>query len=430
MNFLGAHSVQQFVAQDPHLRALSALKYQYRSTWWQALNLTIPGVYILTGGRQVGKSTSCKLLIQHCLEAQHFSSQSIYYLSCDEIFDATTFSQKLRTFLDAQDLKPFLCIIDEVTYVPHWDRVIKALADEGRFTQGICILTGSDTLILKEAAMRFPGRRGIADQTDFHVYPLTFREYVQLIHAVEGEGMKPLSEHFQNYLICGGYLRAINDLAAQGKIQPATFLTYEQWVRGDFLKQNRQEYLLKNVVRALIKNGVSQVSYSTLTDNAGDISKETCIQYCTLLERMDILFDLQAFDHNTRQGFPKKARKFHFVDPFIFETLTRWLHRENILTGEFPVAYRVESCVASHCYRYSLGNAFYFKGQQGEVDVIFLKDQQVFAVEVKWSGQVRPNDSKALTQFKNAKILNRQASPGIFQGVQIQPVWEFLYGLV
>ena len=55
--------------------------------------------------------------------------------------------------------KKFLLIIDEVTFVKDWDRVIKALADEGLFEHGLCILTGSDCLILKEAAQRFPGRR-------------------------------------------------------------------------------------------------------------------------------------------------------------------------------------------------------------------------------------------------------------------------------
>jgi uncharacterized protein len=53
---------------DPHLRALSQLKYQYHFDWWRSLSLDTPGIYILTGGRQIGKSTSCKLLIQYCIE--------------------------------------------------------------------------------------------------------------------------------------------------------------------------------------------------------------------------------------------------------------------------------------------------------------------------------------------------------------------------
>ena len=51
---------------------------------------------------------------------------------------------------------------------------LKALADEGAVQSGLCLLTGSDSAILKEATMRFPGRRGNAAITDFHLYPLTF----------------------------------------------------------------------------------------------------------------------------------------------------------------------------------------------------------------------------------------------------------------
>src|ERR1700719_1108052 len=81
--------IELFDQFDPHLSALSELKYQYSSEWWQALSLTTAGIYILTGGRQVGKSTSCKLLIKHCVEKKIFPSNAIFYLPCDEIYSAS-----------------------------------------------------------------------------------------------------------------------------------------------------------------------------------------------------------------------------------------------------------------------------------------------------------------------------------------------------
>ena len=87
-----------FIQQDPHLLQLSKLKYQHSSNWWGKLSFTTPGIYILTGGRQIGKSTSCKLLIKHCLEKSLFSNNNILYLPCDEIFDAQSLSALLRSF--------------------------------------------------------------------------------------------------------------------------------------------------------------------------------------------------------------------------------------------------------------------------------------------------------------------------------------------
>ena len=64
-------SAAEFDQYDPHLQVLAELKYQYSPEWWVDLDLTMPGVYILTGGRQVGKSTSCKLLIKKYLSEKY-----------------------------------------------------------------------------------------------------------------------------------------------------------------------------------------------------------------------------------------------------------------------------------------------------------------------------------------------------------------------
>lgn len=419
-------NISFFNKNDPHLYALSQLKFQYHFAWWQSLDFNIPGIYILTGGRQIGKSTSCKLLIKYCLEKKIFPPDAIFYLPCDEIFDAKQFSETLRSLLSDVGKQRFLLIIDEVTYVKDWDRVIKALADEGYFKQGLCLLTGSDTLILKEAAMRFPGRRGTAAKTDFHLYPLSFHEYVSLLEPTLQYTTEKLQQLFNGYLLSGGYLRAINDVAEYGKITDATFLTYEQWIRGDFLKRGKNEDTLLALIRTLLQVGVSQISYSTLTQKMGLVSKETCIDYCRLLERMDILFNIQAFDQNKKLGFPRKARKFHFFDPFIYRTCLNWLQREALANNQLHESTLVEACVASHCYR--LAKTFYCKGE-GEIDVIWLPENKVQAIEVKWSEQLRSTDLKMLRQFKNSLILTKKPYSGTLENIATLSVSQFLYNL-
>ncbi len=415
---------KSFSSRDPHLLALSALKYQYSPHWWKTLSVSTPGIYILTGGRQVGKSTSCKLFIQHCIRQMLYPSDNILYLPCDEIFDQKQLSQVIRYFLQNLKTGPFLLIIDEVTYVPMWERVIKSLADEGAFYQGICLLTGSDTLMLKEAAMSFPGRRGQSDVTDFHVYPLNFREYVGLMKNNVSPNEKELNDFFQQYLQCGGYLRAINDVAAHGKILSATFQTYEQWIRGDFLKQGKNEFYLMMLLDALISVGVSQISFSALTQKIGSMSKETCLDYYRLLERMDVVFTMQAYDQNKKQGFPKKARKFHFMDPFIRHAVMQYLSREGRIFPAVEESMLVESVVASHCHR--LQRTYYFKGQ-GEVDIILPKVDGVLAIEIKWANQVRSSDMKTLRQFPNRLLLTKHDGSNEIDGIRAMPIPMFLY---
>jgi len=419
-------NLDNFYQNDPHLSALAQLKYQSSSSWWNELSSDTPGIYILTGGRQVGKSTSCKLLIKEYLQNNILSPKKTLYLPCDEIYSAKDLSQILRFYLDTVENDNFLLIVDEITFVKDWDRVIKALADEGFFKKGICILTGSDSVILKEAAMRFPGRRGLASKVDFHLYPLSFSEYVDLLSPNQTLDSDNLFTYFKQYLLCGGYLRAINDLAEFGEVTKATFLTYEQWIRGDFLKRGKNEDSLLSILATLLTVGVSQVSYSKLTQKVGTISKDTCINYLRLLGRMDVLIELQAFDQNKKQGFPRKDRKFHFFDPFIQRTIYSWLKREGYInTLDFESAL-VEATVASHCSRY--GQTYYFKGQ-GEVDVIWIKDKAYQALEVKWSEQIRPNDLKTLKQFKNSCILGKKSMSGKVDGITSLPVYQYLYDI-
>lgn len=412
-----------FAKEDPHLSWLSRLKYQHSPNWWEGINLDTPGVYILTGGRQIGKSTSCKLWIKHCIKQKKANPKNILYLPCDEIFNAQHLSETLRFFLDKTDKEPFLLIVDEITYVKDWDRVIKALADEGRFRYGIGLLTGSDTIILREAAMRFPGRRGEADKTDFHLYPLTFKEYITLVNGKGELTEKKCDQLFAQYLKCGGYLRAINDIAKSGEIALSTFKTYEQWVCGDFIKAGKSDTTLKEILATLLTVNVSQVSYSNLTNKIGTLSKTTLIDYCNILEHMDILINLQAYDLNKKQGSPKKDRKFHFTDPFIYQTFSHWLRREGYLNTAVAEQHIVEAIIATYYHRQ--GRTFYFKGH-GEIDIISLVNNKEKAVEVKWAGQIRANDLKMIKTFNNSLILTKNVSGVIGHTIQAQTVAKFL----
>ncbi len=59
----------------------------------------------------------------------------------------------------------------------------------------------------------------------------------------------------------------------------------------------------------------------------------------------------------------------------------RWLHREGMLNSLDFTSTMVEAIVASHCYRQA--KTFYFKGPQGEIDVMMLKENKVLPIEVK-----------------------------------------------
>ena len=50
-------------------------------------------------------------------------------------------------------------MLDEVTYIKDWDKGVKFLADAGLLDDVVLLLTGSDSVIIREVRMRLPGRR-------------------------------------------------------------------------------------------------------------------------------------------------------------------------------------------------------------------------------------------------------------------------------
>lgn len=367
--------------------------------------------------------------MKYLLQKEKWPAQKIFYLPCDQLSDNKHPHRILKFFLDSlsNSSQPFLIILDEITFIQNWEKTIKAIADEAWFRQGFCILTGSDTVILKQAITYFPGRRGKAAQTDFHLRPLSFKEYLHLTQPQllkqPNHHIDPLFKSFDNYLKCGGYLRALNDLHSQGAISEATYLTFEQWIRGDILKRNKSEENLLSILKTVVEVGVSQVTYSSLTQNTGVVSKETFIDYCNLLERMDVFFNLQAFDQNTRLGFPKKARKFHFCDPFIRHTIERWLIRERYLASPSPESVFVESCVAAQFYHRA---PIYYLKADGEIDLILVQGKYFVPIEVKWSAQTRPNDLKQLKKYKNSILLSKSPIASSLENIPSIPLPLFL----
>ena len=79
----------------------------------------------------------------------------------------------------------YYIIIDEITYVAEWDKGIKFAADSGALENCVVILTGSELTLMQSARMTFPGRQGDADKVDFHLYSLSFYEFLTLKNSIE-----------------------------------------------------------------------------------------------------------------------------------------------------------------------------------------------------------------------------------------------------
>jgi uncharacterized protein len=432
-------SPERFPREDPNLRRAAKQPFTYASPLINRLNFQQPGVFMLTGGRQVGKTTLLKQWIAKLLTDGSITPDRIVFMAGELIRD----DAELRHDITAELTHPEglqIIIIDEVNYVKDWDKAIKFLADSGALDQTVLILSGSDSAILREAMKRFAGRRGKADQVDFVFHPLSFAETVllkepSLKHVIDAcrkygsnmdtpeysQNLPRLESLFEEYLRHGGYLTAISDWMRRGKIETATFRTYADWLRGDILKHNKQEKYLFEILRGILRTYASQVSWISLSKDLSIEHHKTVSDYATILEDMHAVRIVEALAEHKLDAAPKKAKKLYFQDPFIYHTAEYMLESQR---HDVQPALAETAAVMHYSRMYE--KTFYIKGDKGEVDIAYIQGNRFFPVEVKWSRNVRPEELKQIMCYSNGLILGRFQDTRSMMGIPCIPLVHHL----
>jgi len=414
---------------DPQLRRLKKQIYVHHPDIIQSLPTNTPGIYTLGGGRQIGKTTLLKQWMAWLLN-HNVAPKQIAFFSGELIDDHHALFQLLNQQLKQMHTdKLNYLILDEVTYIRDWDKAIKYAADIGLLEHVILILTGYDLTLMQEARIRFPGRRGESSQVNFHCYPLSFQEVVRLKHPnTSTPSITCLFNELQNYLIHGGYLTAINDYAHHQSILDATLMTYADWIRGDMLKQGKQEHYLKEIIGAILKRNGTQITWNAIAQDLSIDHPKTVADYMALLESMDALFVQAALIEDKLIGAPKKARKLFFTDPFIFHAMNAWFYSENhafstqmkpLLNDPIQVSQLIELCAVTHYRRYY--ETYYIKAT-GEVDIAYIDQNRFWPIEIKWTNQLREKDLKQILKYNNGVILNKNTLSGHYQHIPTIPL--------
>jgi len=171
-------------ASDPHLALLEAQPVRLAADFVDGLDLGRPGIHILRGPRQVGKSTDLKLLVERAL-AGGFRARTIVYLALD-LLEGRHLSEMATTVLRALDLAgrdaPGLLLLDEVTVMSGWQTAIKSLWDQGAIREDVVVCTGSSAIDLQRgAAERLPGRR--RQGVDHLSLPQSFAAFARAVNS-------------------------------------------------------------------------------------------------------------------------------------------------------------------------------------------------------------------------------------------------------
>jgi hypothetical protein len=319
------------IEEDVNIEKIAGVKFQWEPRVLDTFNLEKDVIYTLRGSRQVGKTTSIKLLIKRLLKNN--KKENIFYFTCNNVDTYHDIIDIIRIYRDwlEQGERKFI-FIDEITFVPNWTKAVKHLADIGHLRNCTMVLTGSNAHDLKYEIERMPGRRGEDPDLDKILFPVSFREYVSFIapRIIDSFStidtaqknypfhQKELSKYLENYLLTGGYIQAINSFAANGKVSTDIYLQYLSWTLGDLAKMGKRELFSRQILNQVILCLSSNIGYDTIAKKTSIESHLTVGEYIDLMESNFIIKVLYQIDMNRGIAASRKSKKIYFQDPFLF----------------------------------------------------------------------------------------------------------------
>ncbi len=358
-----------------------------------AVNQVFKAVMV-TGARQVGKSTMLKKLAE---------SEERTYVNLDNSRDRELAKSDPGLFF--QVYKPPI-LIDEAQKAPELFEHIKMICDASDM-MGLFWLTGSESKkLLKEARDSLAGRICI-----LKMYSLSQREKDGKCALGEMEfsydKLSERSKHFPE----NDLLKVYKHIWEGG--MPATIgMTAEQ--RMEYYDSYVETYLMRDavddngisdtegfrkVLRACAAFAGNLVNYSDVAQ-AGNVSVPTAKEWVKILQSMGILYLLEPFSNNELKRMIKTP-KLYFCDTGLCAYLSMWTSMETLMNGAASGHYFENYVVTEllRMYSYSKNKiymTFYRDTNQKEIDIVLEENGILHPLEIKKSSNP---DKKAVGSF-------------------------------
>jgi hypothetical protein len=398
---------KKLIEEDYDIVKWKTRKYHWMPKLVESITLEPFSLHILLGPRQVGKTTTVKLLIRKLLEDR--DPRSLFYFNCEELGDYKELLEMLETYLELKDksrIESSCIFLDEITSPAEWYRAIKSLIDKGKLKNDVVVLTGSTSISVKRQTELFPGRRG--NGRDYLLFPLSFREFIRVmmpklyekipaarrISAKELEEksiqamvfIKELDSLLEKYFSYGGFPLALEEKEEAKK-------AYLSWIKTEILKSRRSDIIAREILKSLLEKLQTPISWEGISKEIEIKSPKTVAAYIELLRSMFTLIVLYHVDISAGTIKFGKNKKIHFIDPLLLEIFENWCmlklkNRESILA---------ESSVAAHLSRLA-GDIFYWRNS-GEVDIIINDEGDLKGFEVKWRDKFKATHPRHLKEF-------------------------------
>lgn len=321
---------------------------------------------VITGPRQVGKTTLVKSLIEDI-------GKPFIWFNGDEPNISSLFDGISSTEITQLFGKNKIVIIDEAQQIENIGTILKLVVDNLPEVQ--VITTGSSSFDLANKLNEpLTGRK-----FEYLLYPISFGELI-----IEHGSLKEKQE-LNMRLIYGAYPEVITGLSNAS--ETLGWLS-DSYLYKDLLKLEsiKRPSLLVKLLQALAWQLGNEVSYNEVAKTIGSDPK-TIEKYIDLLEKTYVVFRLSALSRNVRTEL-KKSRKVYFYDNGIRNAIIGNFNRIEMRNdvGALWENYLISERKKVLEYKRIRANMFFWRTtQQQEIDYIEERDGILHAFEFKYS---------------------------------------------
>jgi len=298
----------QEAAMLPHVSLLAQSSYIFDYEFGLTQLPVEPGILLIRGPRQYGKSTWLEQQILQTI--QQFGAGSAFYLNGDFLPDNNAMSEQIINLCVSfsKEAKVKRIFIDEITSILGWETVIKRLVDNGTLRDILVITTGSKATDLRRGAERLPGRRGKIAKTNYVFTPISYANFYKKCHK------KLKKQTLSAYILSGGSPIACMELAKHGAIPEYVIQLVRDWVEGEIAKAGRTRSTLMNIFNVIFRFGGNPVGQAKLAREANLANNTVAQEYIEILNDLGCVVPSYPINLDKNNLVLRKPCKYHYMN--------------------------------------------------------------------------------------------------------------------
>lgn len=339
-------------------------------------------VVLMTGSRQVGKST----LLKECL------SNDFEYVTLDDINELDMAQNDVAQFFMNHKMP---LIIDEVQYAPNIFRQLKYLSDKQDDKGQFCLTGSQNYLLMQNVSESLAGRIGILELSSFslrEINQVTFNQPFTPTDAYFSSRKSTILHEPDIWQrIFRGSMPALLDKAADWRFFYNSYIkSYIERDVRDIVNVRNENLFYKFLVALAARTGELFVA-NDIAKSIG-VTMQTIQAWMSVLETSGIVYLLRPYENNILKR-AIKTPKIYFLDTGLVCNLVGWSSPEVLKNGamagnifetfvvsEIIKSYRNAGLDTSNLY-------FYRDRDQKEIDMLIVEGNMIHPVEIKKTAQ-------------------------------------------